>query len=121
MRWEDSEMLKESGMEVETTLTRFMDNEELYVRSLKKFLEDPSYQKLLQAMETEDYDEIHKAAHTLKGVTANLGLKSICDVATTIVTKIRSSQFAGLSDDMKLLSENYEKICEVIRKYTGSK
>ena len=45
----------------------------LIKRFITKFLDDDSYSRLCAAMEQENREEAFRAAHTLKGVSANLG------------------------------------------------
>lgn len=47
--------------------------DELIKKFVIKFLTDPSYSDLSQALEKEDYEGAFRAVHTLKGVSANLG------------------------------------------------
>lgn len=63
--------LKTAGANVDEALERFMGNEKLYEKFLKKFAEDPSYVSLLDAIEKEDNHAAFIAAHTLKGVCGN--------------------------------------------------
>ena len=61
--------LIKAGVDVNSVLERFMGNEALLERFLKKFPQDENYQKLCSAMEARDLDAAITASHTLKGVS----------------------------------------------------
>ena len=43
--------LEEKGFDVDGTMKRFLNNENLYLKCLRKFLDDASYDKLREAYE----------------------------------------------------------------------
>ena len=77
--------LAENGADVEGTLHRFMGNEALYL----KFKDDTNYRGLLNSLDGENYEEAFKYAHTLKGVSANLGLDPIGRPASALTELLR--------------------------------
>lgn len=88
-----------TGADVATTLEeRFMGNEALYVRFLKKFLADANYGQLKEALLSGDTKGIELKAHTLKGVCATLGLTELSDKFSQVVAMVRN----GETDDAKL-------------------
>ena len=48
------------------------------------FKKDPSMSQLTQAMDAGDTETAFRAAHTLKGICANLGFKSLFEVSYEI-------------------------------------
>lgn len=81
--------LIESGADVESTLKRFMGNEAMYEKFLKKFTDNSNYSGLEESIRTKDYEEAFKCAHTLKGVSANLGLDPIYKAASDLTEEVR--------------------------------
>lgn len=81
--------LVENGVDVEGTLHRFMGNEALFMKFLTKFKDDPNYMNLKTCLDNEDFEEAFKAAHTLKGVSANLGLTSIIEPVSALTELLR--------------------------------
>lgn len=73
---------------------RFMDSEALYVRFLKKLLLDTNVVELQQAFAEENWDEVLRKAHNLKGVCANLGLNGLSKDFATIVSQLRSGSYS---------------------------
>ena len=54
------------------------------------FKKDPSMSQLTQAMDTGDVETAFRAAHTLKGICANLGFKSLFEVSYDITEALRA-------------------------------
>lgn len=84
--------LEENGTDVETVLKRFLGNEAMYIKFIKKFLDDKSYESVVDSIEKRDFEEVFKSAHSLKGVTANLGIESVRSVAAQITDSVRNKQ-----------------------------
>lgn len=80
---------------------RFMGSEALYVRFLKKLLLDTNIDELQQAFVEENWDEVLRKAHNLKGVCANLGLNSLSKDFAAVVTEIRNGDYKA--QDLKIL------------------
>lgn len=85
--------LEQAGIRTEQALERFMGNEMLLERFLKKFLDDPNYGKLMKAMEEGDPKSAFKAAHTLKGVAGNLSMEPLMDAAGRITEALRKDRW----------------------------
>lgn len=83
-------ILEENGADVKSTLRRFMGNEGMYMKFLKRFPEDPNYQNLGVNLEAGNYEEAFRCAHTLKGVAANLGLVPVQTAVSGLVEELRS-------------------------------
>lgn len=61
----------------------------LICKFLIKFLSDPSYDTLCEALKEEDYEKAFRAAHTLKGVCDNLALSRLGESATVLTECLR--------------------------------
>lgn len=111
--------LEENGADVEATLRRFMGNENMYLKFLKKFPGDQNYQNLGTSLEAGNYEEAFRYAHTLKGVAANLGLVPMQTTVSGIVEELRSKN-NGDVDTAKInamwqeLKKIYEQFVEII-------
>ncbi|MDE6435716.1 MAG: Hpt domain-containing protein [Lachnospiraceae bacterium] len=84
--------LVESGVDVEGTLHRFMGNEALFMKFLTKFKSDPNYENLKTSLDNEDFEAAFRAAHTLKGVSANLGLTPITQPVSALTELLRGKE-----------------------------
>ena len=58
---------------------------------LVKFLADKSYEDLHRYLDEENYEEAFRAAHTLKGVCQNLGIKSLYESNYLLFRALRSN------------------------------
>lgn len=64
--------------------------EERVKKFLFMFLKDTSFSELESAMKCRDYDSAFRAAHTLKGVCANLGIEKLGKVSSEITEALRA-------------------------------
>ena len=115
MTEESKRKLTEFGVDVDGTLERMLGNEALFERVLKKFISDDSYPLLVETLASGDYESAFRHAHTLKGVTGNLGIDALMEAAIVVVEKLRVHNLEGIEEDMKKVSELYEEICEVLK------
>lgn len=107
--------LSKQNVNVEDALKRFMNNEEMYITFFKKFLKDDNIKRLSDAIETGDVDGAFAAAHTLKGVAANLSLVGVLDDIVPMVEVLRAKSFTGVKemyDEFVLKINNLCKIFE---------
>lgn len=85
-------------IEVQESLEeRFMESEALYVRFLKKLLNDTNVVELKQAVDAADWETAFRKAHNLKGVCANLGLTKLSRCFAAIVAELRGGAYTAQS------------------------
>ena len=96
------------------TLARFGENKSLFLRCLKEFPNDPDWSQLQQAYKQNDFEAIERTAHTLKGVSVNLGLDVFSQACHHIVTAIRQKNYDSLPTLMDEAQRCYEKVCTAI-------
>lgn len=102
--------LTEAGVDVDSVLDRFMQNEALLERFMRKFRDDPNFNELKEAVAEHDNDRAFKAAHTLKGVAGNLSFIALQKCVSEQCEKFRSGKFdegAAMMDDV---TREYERI-----------
>lgn len=109
------EKLGEAGIDVSAALERFMGNEALLERFLKKFLNDASYEKLVAAIDAEQQEDALAAAHTLKGVSGNLAMTELFALLTEQVAAFRANDWDKAVKLMPEISKSYEMISAAIR------
>ncbi len=107
--------MEDQGMDVAGALGRMMGNEALFVRIMKKFLDDQSFGKLKDALAQKDYDAAFEGAHALKGVAGNLGLNPVMEADIVILEKLRRKETEGLEADFEKLNMLYEETCEILK------
>lgn len=93
------------GADYHTTMARFVGNEALYLRFLDLLFQDENLEKLVSSLDSGDLNRAFEAAHTLKGVTGNLGLTSLCEAVCRIVEPLRRGEaldYMELCQDIQL-------------------
>ena len=108
--------LGEYGCDTQTALERFLGKEELYLKFIRKFLDDKSFENLRSFIEVADYENALKSVHTLKGVSGNLGFTALYDVASDMVTKFRAGQDRDSVAEFGKLERIYTDIYSIIQK-----
>ena len=92
----------------------------LVEKFIGKFLEDASFQSLCSAMEAGDRAEAFRAAHTLKGVCANLSFTRLQDSAGRL-TELLRPEGEGIPEGAAVLMEevrgDYQVTTGAIRAY----
>ena len=90
MNAQQKQNLLNAGVQYDTALARFMNNEALLDKFLRKFLQDPNYHALDAALQDGDTDAAFRAAHTLKGVAGNLSIDPLFQVVSRQTELLRA-------------------------------
>lgn len=114
MELDNFKALQSAGVDTDGALRRFAGKAELYQRFLQRFPEDDNFQKLSEAMPRENWDDVLKAAHTLKGVSGNLGMTRLYDACSETVRLLRESDWAGAKASYKELEAAYRAVMAVL-------
>lgn len=64
-------------------------NDNIATKFALRFLNDTTYAKLLEAVENENIEESFRMAHTLKGVSGNLGFYKLANAASELCEQLR--------------------------------
>ena len=106
--------LRERGCDVDGALVRFLNKEDFYAKCFKKCLDDPAFAGLDAALKEKNADAAFRHAHTLKGLTANMGLTPLHDLVVKIVEPLRaglySAELLELYGQIMKDMENYRRI-----------
>lgn len=108
-------LLEDNGFDVEGTMKRFLNNDALYMKCLKKFLDDQSFETLKKAYEEGNCEEAFRAAHTMKGFVSNLGINRLYEVVNPMVEKLRAGNI-DIMEEMKAVEELYHSTYDLIEK-----
>ena len=101
-----TEELSEHGCDMKITLERFLGDEDFYEKCLREMLNDASFDELGKALEAKDVKAAFESAHTLKGLSANMGLDSMLDIVVELVEPLRNGIIDGLDAIyLKLMEE----------------
>ena len=90
---------------------------------IAKFLDDGSYPELCRAMEQGQTEEVFRAAHTLKGVSANLGFDRLT-ASSGELTELLRGRTDGIPTEavplLDMVRQDYELTADAIRTYLNS-
>ena len=89
-------------------------NDSSIARFVKMFPVDPSYDRLCSALESEDADTAFRAAHTLKGVSLNLGFSALYEAAFDMAEALRGGLLDGSDELIIPLRERYSRVMDGI-------
>lgn len=109
------------GGDYEAVRQRMM-KDEIIEKFVIKFLTEPSYQNLCDTIESEDYVEAFRAAHSLKGISANLGFLRLEKSSGVLTELLRDN--GGRQIDREIVKEllenvskDYREVVEAVRTY----
>lgn len=108
------ECYEKIGSNYESVLGRF-GSEALVKRFALKFLKDPSYAELSEALEARDAERAFRAAHTLKEVCLNLGFDRLYEISAAMTEDLRGRDINGGDRLFSELTTCYEQLTDVIR------
>lgn len=92
-------------------------SERLVQKFVLKFLADPSYDLLCSSMESGNYGEAFRAAHTIKGVCANLAFTTLGASSSALSEALRNGytpEADGLTEQVKA---DYQAVAQAIRAF----
>lgn len=83
------ELLKESGIDYDNGLKRFLDDEAFYEHVLIAFLDDTSLERAIKAFSDKNFKQLFDCAHEVKGTSGNLDMKELYSSACELVEELR--------------------------------
>lgn len=98
------ECFESYGAEYKKTMERFVHKEEFYVKILGALFQDKSMDEMAAALDQGDLSAAFRAAHSLKGMSGNLGLTFLYNAVSEIVEPLRAA------DQTADYGELYKKI-----------
>lgn len=113
---ETRSLLEAAGVHVDSVMERFMNNEALLERFMRKFKDDPNYRELLDAVEKKDTDRAFAASHTLKGVSGNLSLNDLQRQVSEQCELFRAGDMEAGAAMMDSVTAEYERVVSALDK-----
>ena len=93
------------------SIRRFGNDSGTYLRFLRLFTKDPSFDCLKRAIECGDPEEAFRQAHTMKGLCAQLGLYTLLPCLCRICDDLRDAHPDHLAD----AAAQYEALVPIYR------
>ena len=94
-------------------------NDRIILKFLLKFVDDPTYHDLMIAIRRENQEESFRAAHTLKGLCLNLGLRKLyhsVEVLTESLREHKEIDFGEYDTMVAKLKGDYDDVISAIQK-----
>ena len=107
--------LAELGVDTDGTISRFVGNEDIYAKFLTGYIAEERMPDIYKALAEKNTDELIMKTHKLKGVSGNLGMTEIYDLAEEAISLLRSGTYDGVEELLKRTEAVYIKICDAIR------
>ncbi len=95
-------------------MSRLM-TEKLVSKFVVKFLNDESYNQLVDFMKSENIEEAFRAAHTLKGVSQNLSFTKLYEPTHDVTEALRANDLAKAKEIMPKVDEAYLQTITAIK------
>ena len=94
-------------------------SEKLVQKFVLKFLNDGSYRLLRDSLDAGDRDEAFRAAHTIKGVCANLAFNALLASSERLTEALRDGKPAqpGEEELVRRVEEDYGRTVQAIRAF----
>lgn len=86
------------GGDYESVLGRLI-SERLVQKFAVKFLDDKSFDILKESLESGNYEEAFRAAHTLKGICQNLSFSKLLESSSSLTEALRNKEY-GKTDEL---------------------
>lgn len=102
--------LREMGCEMDSTMKRFMNDQEFYIECFDKFVNDREIEQLREVLDTKNVQQAFDYAHQLKGTLSNLGLIPVLDQLSEIVEILRAGSWDGIEQQYQKLLDIWNEI-----------
>ena len=90
-----------------------MMNDILIERMIRKFMENNSYNAIIDAYNAKNIKEVFVLAHSFKGVTGNLALTNLYNIASDLTELTRDKETADIDKEIEKLKKEYQLIKNV--------
>lgn len=101
-------------------VTGRLPTERMVQKFVLKFLNDGSYDLLTRSMESQDYAEAFRAAHTIKGVCQNLDFTKLYRSSSQLSEALRNGFSPEAPSLVEQVGRDYRQTVEAIRAYQES-
>ena len=85
-----------------------------------KFLADDSYSLLEESIQVGNYGDAFRAAHTLKGVSLNLGFTKLYEVSDVLTEALRDSNRLEDETLLEKVKDEYQRTIDLLQELQNS-
>ena len=98
-------------------VTGRIPSERIIQKFVLKFLDDGSYQLLLDSLAAGNGEEAFRAAHTIKGMCQNLGFARLSASSTALTEKLRGGLDGDYGPLLEQVKQDYANATEAIQRF----
>ena len=107
------ENLRKYGANVDEGLQRCVNNEQLYLTLVNRFLNQNTFPDLKAAILDHDLEKAFHISHSLKGVIGNLSLSPLYDVIYQLTELLRNRTEMDYSDYIQRYEMSYSLLASL--------
>ena len=110
--------LKEAYESVESNydnVLKRLGSEGMIKRFAVKFIDDPTFGELKNALAAGDGESAFRAAHTMKGICLNLGFDKLYEVSAALTEQLRGYEITGSEAVYQQVVEQYDRLMAAIK------
>ncbi len=111
-----NEFAETVGMDLNDVIDRFSGNSSLLIRMIKKFPGDRAFSDIAEAMAKGDFASASDAAHSLKGLSGNLGLSALYSITSRMNQAGKKCDYADFEWYFSELKLEYDRVLTAISK-----
>ncbi|MDD2978917.1 MAG: Hpt domain-containing protein [Hespellia sp.] len=108
------QVLKGAGINYDAGVKRFSGKAQLYEKFLEKFVDDPNFDSLEEALKEGNTDLAFRSSHTLKGIVGNLSMDTFYADLCELVEMLRAQKSEGVDQQFAKLKTEYEELLTVL-------
>lgn len=110
----DREFYESIGSDYDDTVRRIGGEENVH-KFLKMFKDDPSFERLSKALSANDAEGSFRSAHTMKGVTINLGFTKLYNASAELTEALRDAPSAdGTAEMYERVKKEYSAVMDYL-------
>lgn len=102
-----------AGGDYADVIGRLRTNERV-AKFVTMFADDTSYDNLVTNMAEQDWEEAFRAAHTLKGISRDMGFIDLSEYASDITEALRADEHERAQELLPSVQEEYQHVAEAI-------
>lgn len=106
--------LSKAGISVRDALERFNNDSDTYEELLYSFVDNKNFEALYTAIKNRNIEEAFYNAHSLKGLTGNLGMKNLYNHLEPLVECLRTKSFENTEILLEKVESDYKIIMQVL-------
>lgn len=107
------------GEDYDSVIQRLECDEETVEPAICEFLYDEHFAAFVGAMNEHSVEKAFRAAHTMKGIAANLGFEKLRSVFDEITEDLRRSDYDSAQKLLIAAGKEYIRVISVLKRYKG--